>query len=274
MMKKIFGVIVLLALGVQPAWAKKTVYLATDHRFNFVKIQEISIRDAEARAMSHPTDVDEEKIRRALSSLRLSQRHLISKEVDTQTIFNDDAVAFLAPALVRGFHEAAATDEIVFSYLNSDARFVLRNNRLTIASAWLHGSELHLKMKKLYAMVTGDIDKRGNEDRAASRAKGLRVAFDLQPGQTLATDDAEEVIIDLDHQGEAAVSQESPPTSATEAKQETKQERKKEAKKEVKSVTTLPTVKERLTELEELKKENLISKKEYEEKRKEILKDL
>jgi hypothetical protein len=189
-------------------------------------------------------------------------------------------------------------EKLVISYLSKDPIFILRNDRLNIADCWISGNELHVDFKKLFAKITGDIDKRGNETKAASRAKGLRVRLELGPGQKMAMSNPEEIILDLDYnyvvvpetkqapkKGVTMTGEEVPlvwtadnattdepevkPMSAAE-----KKTKKKEIKSPVEPTPPTATIKERLEKLDELKKAGLINKQEYTEKKAEILRDL
>jgi len=130
--------------------------------------------------------------------------------------------------------------------------------------------------------------------------------LDLQPGQMLATNDTDEILLDLNYNyvkqietpkelkegvtmsGEKVpmATTVPPPDAATSDEKEAnelassyrkKKEEKTEAKQEAQVLaadTTSNDVKIRLRKLEELRNEGLISKKEYKEKKKEILGDL
>lgn len=276
------------------AWAAKTTYIATNHRFNYVKLKEVKGIVAEERMMTHPVKIDEQGLRAALASIKLARSFLVKKEVDTQEVFDEQAINFLAPAMVRAFAEASPGEEVLISYLSKNPLIILRNDHLNIAQAWVSGNELHIKFNKLYAKVTGDIDKRGNESKAAAKARGLRVKLDLGTGQKMALKDPEEIILDLDYnyvqapetkvvtEGITMTGERVPLAGApdVEAKAETKSKVKsKDAAAEggtvsPPSVSNEQSAEERLERLDELKEKGLISKKEYKEKRKEILNDL
>lgn len=268
-MKKILLVSLVLLFPLS-LFAKKTTYVATDHRFNYVKRSEIPLRLAEARAMSHPSEVDEEEIRSALLSVRAAKRHLLSKEIDRPEIFSEPALDFLSRHLTQGFREASVTEELEFSYLSKQPDIIIRNDRLTIGTAWMNGRALHVQFKKLFAKVTGDVDRRGTEDRAISRSRGTRILLEVGPCQKLGIDDPNEVVIDLECDPALAADEDTDESALAE-----KPKKKKRAPEEkVATPEDARSVKERLEALEELKKSKLISKKEYKQKRKEIMSDL
>lgn len=289
-MKKILLMAVAMALVSSVAFAAKTTYIVTNKRFNYVKIKEISGNVAEERQMTHPVILDETGLRAALASVKLSRSFIISKDVDTQEVFDERAINFLAPNLVKAFEKAGPKEEIVFSYLSKNPFFIIRNDRLSICKTWIHGDELHIKFEKLYAKILGDVDKRGNEARAIAYAQGLRVKLELGEGQKLGIDDTEEIVLDIHHnyvkKPEAPVvpepvtmAGEKPAASDEVAVKDKSKKADKKAKAEMEAVAPPPTpevktAEARLKELDELKEQGLVNKKEYGEKRKEILKDL
>lgn len=295
-MKKIILMVLALTLVSGLAFAEKTTYIVTNHRFNYVKIKEVNGKIAAERQMTQPKQIDEQGLRAALASVNLARTYLIKKEVDTQRVFDDSSIDFLAPALVKAFSQATESEEIVFAYLTKNPIFILRNDRLNICKAWIHGDELHIKFEKLYAKVTGDVDKRGNEAREISRAMGLRVRLELGEGQKLGVNDTDEVVLDMNYNyvkppeekkipQPATMSGEKPAQIEAEAAKPAKDvaPKKGDKDKNLKNKAAAPvevaptqanTAKDRLEELNQLKKDGLIDKKEYDEKKKEILKEL
>ncbi len=305
-MKRIVFALLAICIFSTTAWAAKTTYIATNRRFNYVKLKEVKGGVAEQRGMTHPAALNEQGLKAALESIKLSRTYIIKKEVDTQQVFSEAAIDYLVPAMVKAFKQATPMEEVVISYLNKNRIFILRNDRINIAKCWVQGNTLHVKFKKLFAKITGDVDKRGNERKAVARARGLRVRLDLQPGQMLATNDTDEILLDLNYNyvkqietpkelkegvtmsGEKVpmATTVPPPDAATSDEKEAnelassyrkKKEEKTEAKQEAQVLaadTTSNDVKIRLRKLEELRNEGLISKKEYKEKKKEILGDL
>jgi len=280
-------------LGPQISNAAKTTYIATNHRFNYIKLKEVKNQVAAERNMTHPVQVNEQGLREALRSVKLARSYLIKKEVDTQNVFDDASIDFLAPNLAKAFSQANSREEVVFSYLMKNPLFILRNDRLNLGQMWISGDELHISFDKLYAKVTGDTDKRGNEARAIARSRGLRIKLELGPGQQMSFNDPDEVILNLHYNyaetpeqakplptstktmagetvavpgmGDVKAGGSAPSTGATMASNSTTG---------AGAATGANSVKERLEALETLKKEGMITNKEYTEKRKEILNDL
>lgn len=287
-MKKLILAALIISLLPLSALARKSTYIVTNHRFNFIKLKEVKNKVAEQKQMTHPRNIEESQIRAILESIKLSKRQLFSKDIDTQDVFNEKAIDYLAPALVRAFREASPNEEVVISYLVKQPYFIIRNDRLNIANMWIHGNELHIRFQKLYAKLLGDTDKRGRHDKQIAKAQGLRVDLDLQPGQMMAIGDDKELIVELDHNFQADLERAArlekkqviPDEKTTKtAKAETTTAASTEATAATATTTTAATVdsgdiRTRLSKLEQLRREGLINNKEYKEKKKEILKDL
>ena len=304
---KRFVVIVLALIVCWPAvvMSAKTTYIATNHRFNYVKLKEVKSSEAAERNITQPKDLDTLGLKEALRSVKLSRSYIIKKEVDSQRVFDDVSIDFLAPNLAKAFAQANDREIVVFSFLMKNPIFILRNDRLNLGRMWISGNELHIRFSKLYAKVTGDIDKRGNEAKAIARSRGLRVRLELGPGQKLAINDPEEVVLDLNYNYAQTPEEAKPiPTTtktmsgevvpvpgvgtAADAKAATKTQGGAMASNSTPTTAgttattttattmagTANSVKGRLQSLEDLKNEGVITDKEYKDKRKEILKDL
>lgn len=301
MKKMAIAFVVVLAFCAAESHAAKTTYIVTNNRFNYVKLKEVGGKEAEALHVSHPVTIDEAGLRAALASINLSRSYVTKKEVDTQQIFDEPAIDYLAPALVRAFAQANPQEVVVFSYNSKNPYFIIRNDRLNICTAWVSGDELHIKFQKLYAKLFGDTDKRGNEAKLIAQAKGLRVKLDLGEGQKLGVDDTDEIVLSLGYnyvkkpaepekpitEGVTMTGQKVPLAGAEEAAASTPVPEEKATKKKAKKTSTTEiaatpapvpppqkSAKDRLEELQQLKKDKLIDQKEYEAKKKEILKEL
>lgn len=297
MMKKLFAAVLVLAVSL-PAivQARKTTYIATNHRFNYVKLKELKPKDAAERNMTQPVQLDEQGLREALRSVKLSRSYILKKEVDTQDVFDDASIDFLAPNLAKAFAQASDQEEVVFSYLMKNPIFILRNDRLNLGQMWVAEDGLHIKFKKLFAKVTGDIDKRGNEAKAIARARGLRINLELQQGQKMAINDTTEVILDL-HYNYAEMPEQAKPlpthtktlagetvpvpgvgdAAATKkggAMASNSNTSSSGGMLKQSSESSTSSIKDRLQTLDTLKREKVITNEEYKAKRKEILESL
>jgi hypothetical protein len=294
MMKKLCVAVVTLAVCLPAiAHAGKTTYIATNHRFNYVKLKEIKPKEAAERSMTQPLQLDEQGIREALRSVKLSRSYIIKKEVDTQDVFDDASIDFLAPNLAKAFTQATDQEEVVFSYLMKNPIFILRNDRLNLGQMWVAEDGLHIRFDKLFAKVTGDIDKRGNEAKAIARARGLRINLELQNGQKMAINDTSEIVLDLNY-NYAEMPEEAKPlpthtktmagetvpvpgvgdVAATNKGKAVASNSNAGGMLKAPSSGDASSVKDRLGALEDLKREKVITNEEYKAKRKEILNDL
>lgn len=270
MFKKIALALVLVLL---PATllAKRTTYIYTDNRFDFVKIEEVEHKLADKRNVNHPYKFTIEQIQGIFSSIKLHKSFVLSKKVEIQDLFDKASVEFFAPYLVEAFVKATVYDQVVLSNLVKDPRFVLRNDRLSIMSMWVSEDELHIKFAKFHAKLAGDYTQKGSVQRAANRAKGLGVKFDLQPNQFMMLGD--ELVVSLSGNVDT-------PKKDKKLKKENKKQEEivKEADEgvspDVAKDAKEPSVKERMKTLKELKDAGLITDEEYKTKKEAILKDI
>ncbi|MBU4485065.1 SHOCT domain-containing protein [bacterium] len=287
-------IIALVFLMILPAisHAKRTKYLFNNNRFDFIKLEEVKSKEADKRGANHPYNLSLNAVKKALSSIKLHKSFLISKKIEEQKLYDDRDVDMLAPHIVQAFSESTVYDEVVFSNLTKNPNFVFRNDRLTMASMWIVENELHMKFQKLYAKLDGDYTNRGSMQRVANRAKGLRVKFDLEEGQSM--DSSDELILDLNYfesgKNKGAVVEEDDGDESgdndgeTDVAKKRKTPKKKSKSKgskyskkepvELSASSSQPAIKERLKTLGDLKKEGLINEEEYQAKRKSILDEI
>ena len=189
MRKIIFGFLGFVVLGlmaIPTAQAGKTTYVYTDRRINLVKRVELSKKELKGTGnLNHPYAMTTDQMAQVLGQIKLNKKFLLNKEVETQEVFDERAIGFLAPLLVEGFREAKPNEKIVFSYLDKNPQLILRNDRVTIGEVWITGDQMHLIFNKLMAKMFGDYDKRGEIAEAVGQAKGLRVSLEPSPGYEL-----------------------------------------------------------------------------------------
>lgn len=250
-----------------PAFAAKTTYVYTDRKFHFVKRVELKKKELKDREeANHPYRFDELQLRNILAGVHFSQKLILKKEVDAKEVFNKAALDFLVPHLVKAFEEAKPNEQVVFSFITGSAKLVFLENRLTLAEAWVKDNYLHIQFRKLMAKIDTTVyDKFADVSKAINRARGLRIDLELKPGQEFG-DSIDEVLLPL-----IAATLAVPQAEKTEAVV-----KKEEPVLQTEPVMTQPPseVETRLRQLENLKKQGLITKEEYEAKRKEILTDL
>lgn len=266
-----------MALGwlVFPALAEaaKTTYIFTDRKYHFVKRVELDKKELKERGeAAHPQKLEEGLLHQLLSSVHFNRKLLLKKEVEAKEVFNTQALGFLIPHLTKALAEAKPNEQIVFSYITYDAKALFRDNRITLAEAWVQDPFLHIYFRKLMAKIdTTKYDKFSDVSRAINRAKGLRVSLELNEGQEFG-DSTDEILLPLaglpkaapEKMAEEKAAAVTPPPEAAPPPVAEQEE----------SPEVVSGTEQRLRELEELKKKGLVSKKEYEAKRKEILGDL
>lgn len=273
MNRKIFWLMLLfMGLGPAFAYAAKTTYVYTDRKFHFVKRVELKKKELKDREeANHPYRFDELQLRNILADVHFSQKLILKKEVDAKEVFNKAALDFLVPHLVKAFEEAKPNEQVVFSFITGSAKLVFLENRLTLAEAWVKDNYLHIQFRKLMAKIDTTVyDKFADVSKAINRARGLRIDLELKPGQEFG-DSVDEVLLPLTAATLAVPQTAQPQEEKTEAVV-----KKEEPVLQTEPVTTQPTseVETRLRQLENLKKQGLVTKEEYEAKRKEILSNL
>jgi hypothetical protein len=274
-MKKLLVCAVLIACVAAPAlaMARKTTYIVTNKRWNYVKIAEVKPAVAQERNMSQPVDIPQAKMAEILKSLKLNKRHLIGEEIDSREIFNQRAINYLAPALCQAFRTATNTEEVQFAYNVKDPMFILRNDRLTMVTAWVSGNDLYLKFDKLAVKLLGDTDKRGQKSYVLSRAQGIRLSLDIGPGQEMAAVGSNVMKVDLKHSFKPVVASSASGDAAVASSSTTTEEGMK-TKAEPAFEPSDDATTRRLEKLDSLRKRGLITNKEYKAKKQEILNEL
>ncbi len=292
-MKKL--ILILAICFISATAIAKTTYIYTDHRFNSVKIESMSKSDAERRKPNQPFTISPDKMTALLKSVKLSRSFVLKKEVETQDVFDDRAVGFLASKISDALAQATNKDQIVISYLTKDPIFIMRNDRITIATLWMQGADLYINFEKLAAKLIGDYDKRGDFSKIIANAKGLRMSLEVRDGQSYG-ESTGMLVFDTNHDfnGKPVVEEDADESAVKPKAKEGKVVRqpsqdpkgpqliKRQKVKEGEAVApaapvvdvTPKTAKERLKALDQLKEDGLINDKEYTQKRKEIIKGL
>lgn len=266
MRKALGGLLLLVLLGHpfsgHPAWADQVIYKSTN-KIDFVKIEKASKDQRKAGAFQHPHDFQPEEIQKVLSSLHFNKKAILAKDMKDSRLYDDDHVTFLAPYLVEAFKKAGTEDRVIVSYFTRSSKFAVPDDRLTVFESFFKEDGLHLRFNKLYAKMLGDRTTIG-ATRAMQEARSLRVGLEIQPGQNRVSWDPEEIVVNLALVGTASAVEE-PVAEIHE--------------KPVKS--TLPvtrsegkSIRVRMKELEQLKKDELITNEEYQKKHDELLKQL
>ncbi len=254
-MRKIHVVALSLFLAV-PLGADTFIYKSSN-KIDYLKIDQAKKVEKEG-GLKHPHSFSPDKIREILRSIRFNRKAIIFADIREDQLFPERNVEFLAPYLIEAFNKVEPEQVVVISFFTERSDNVLPDDRLTIFRAYLKEDGLHLKFSKLYAKLLGDRTTKG-ATRAVQAAKGLRVSLELQPGQNRVSWDPEEIVIDPDFKpGKAA------PVP----------EKKVDVRMKPSQTADHRPVRDRLKELDRLKEEELITEKEYQKKRQQLLREL
>lgn len=284
------GLLVAILLPVAVRAETKVLY---DKDFNTVRLVDAEKSVTADGALNQPITISKEKLHNMLATLSFNKTLVIMKDREDVTLFDKRGLEMLTPYLSQAFAEATPEQMVRFLYIKKDPYGkVIRNDRLIMGYMWVRNGELFVRFDKLYAKIFGDYQRPGNR-KMLNDAKDVRVSLDQQPGQTVIGQKL--VALRINHDYYADIQRK---------REENLRAKEEKKKKETEVGVPLPesepgaetanakdsTVKNlvsdepgaslpgstasRLNELDELKKKQLISEKEYKAKRKEILEDL
>lgn len=244
------------------------------NKIDFIKLEKAK-KDEKEGGLKHPTEFTDDQLRSILQSIKFNKKIIMIKDIENRDLFAADNVEFLLPYLKEAFQKAKDDQVVIASYFTRDTKLVIQNDRLTIFRAFVKDDGLHIKFTKLYAKLLGDRVTQGS-NVATSQARGMRVSLELQPGQNRISWDPEELVFDLNQfsasGGSAAVAKEEKPSKdKKEVVRKTKTAKSSEQTSDV--TDKAQNMRDRLKELDQLKKDGVISDKEYQSKRRDILKD-
>lgn len=236
---------------------KDVVTFYTNNRMDFVKLETMSKKEASARGAQHPATISADQMKQYLSAILVSEKDLLKKSPDIVQVFNEKAADFLGPILAKAFSKAKPDQMVVFSWLTKDPLVVIRNDRIVIGECWVKDNLLHIQFNKLLAKLTGDYDKRGNFNFAINNAKGLRIKLLASAVVTPAGKRGTEAMIAMNGDFGAVTT----PDSVV-------------GNSDAKKVSAQRSVKDRLSDLDQLRKDKMITEAEYQAKRKSLLDSL
>jgi hypothetical protein len=248
-------------------------YIYTNRRYDFVKFEKLSGKEFKGITATHPYQFTEDQMKGILASLKLDRKFIFEKEAKTREVFNDKAVSFLTPYLVKAFQEVKPGERVVVSYVSKEPHFIIRNDRLTIASMWMQSDGLHIRFHKLFAKMLGDTDKIGYKAKKYNISTGTRINIDPIEGQQLVS--ADELLVDTTVNFALIKPLETEEEKVPRVVVKTKDKKgAAEAESEKLKYDREKSVKERMAELDALYKDKLITKEDYEQKKKDLLDQL
>lgn len=274
-------------------------------RVNWVKIIKAPPKDVPLGSLDHPyTSVTAEQMEAMLLSIKISKRYLLKKTLNTIDVFNSWEARMFSPFIVEALAKADPDHVVHLSVVHKRPLFILRNDRLSMANIWVDAEGIHFQFTKLFAKLSGDYEASAYMDKELKRSKTMRITLEANEGQKLSYQSATEIILDPNFDFITGMKKELEEKKlAEEEEMKAKSERKKEKKEkaspkpvaaktetkapaeaepaevspepaEQESSTDEKSVNDRLRDLNDLKKEGLISKKEYEQLRKKILSEI
>lgn len=255
--------LVSLWFGLSACASSPNVLYKSPNKIDSVKLVKAG-KEERGEGLRHPYRLDPEQVRAMLRSLCFNKKVLLAGDIEDRALFQEAHVEFLAPYLMAAFQKATPDQAVAVSFFTQSAKFGLTNDRLTVFRAFARPDGLHFKFSKVYAKLLGDRTTKGPE-RAIQEAKGRRVSFELQPGQNRISWDPEEIVFDLQYDFVRNI----PPPPVKQ-----KEEVRVKMKEGVTAGQPEKPVRERLKELDRLKEDELITEKEYQKKRKELIKEL
>lgn len=282
-LKSYLATLALAAVIVSPNLeaADSSVIYKSTNKIDLIKLDKAKKAEKEG-GLNHPHEFTEDQLRAILSSIHFNKKILIIKDIESRDLFRPENVEFLTPYLKEAFEKVNNEQVVVVSYFTRDTKLVIQNDRLTIMRAYVKEDGLHIKFTKLYAKLLGDRVTKGRE-RTATEARGMRVSLELQPGQNRIGWNPEELVFDLSYFGPsgAVVSKPAKKEKGKKGKVVKEEEKaepvkgtKKTAAADEEATEKITSVRERLKELDQLKKDEMITEKEYRKKRAQILKEL
>lgn len=264
----------------------KTEYIYRK-RANWVKIKKADPKYVPLGALKQPyTDVTVDQMEAMLLSIKIAKKYLLKKDLKTLDVFNSWEARKFSPYLVEALAKAEPDQVVHFSIINKRPLFILRNDRLTMGHLWVDGEGIHFQFTKLFAKLTGDYESSASMDKLMRKAKTMRVSLEANKGQKLSYASTTEIILDPNYNFVDQMYQEREQDRLAE-EQEMRGSKGSAPQASSGSQATTPgsysgsstsgsegDVAARLRKLENLKKQKLISEKEYQDYRKKILSEI
>ncbi len=245
------------------AFAESPYIYKSPNKIDFVKLTHAN-KDEKAGGLKHPYTFTDNQVRTILTSLHFNRNVLLEKNIRDRQLLNERSIETLIPYFVQAFQKVKSDEVVVVSFFTKNATFGVQDDRLSVFRAYTQEDGLHLKFSKVYAKMLGDRTTMGAE-KAANEARSFRVSLELQPGQNRISHDPEELVLDLSYFSPEGIKEAALKKVLVEEKKSVLSKKVSEKPK---------TVRERLKELDDLKKDELITEKEYQKKRRDLLDQL
>lgn len=287
-MKKCLSILSLFLFSLSLPALAETIYQQPNNQANYVKLEKYKSKDAPKP--TQPYTFDETQLRAILSSLKYGKKLILLKESKSRDLFEVEYIDKFVPYLIQAFAKATPEQAVAWSVVQKRPYFIMRNDKLTIVRMWVVGNELHLDFIKTEAKLQGDYQAKTTGQKLIDEARSIGVTIEPQQGQKFGLDSTDELVIDLKADWPTIAAN----LAAEDERLRQQAEAEKQAKKGIRATTVAPSTasaapvptkpavspvdeknaQARLTELKSLRDKNLISEKDYEKKKEEILKDL
>lgn len=280
--KIIFLCVFVLALSfISEGWAKQSDFIYRQ-RSRWVKLEKANPKLVPLGSLQHPyTGLSAKQMEAMLLSIKINKSSVFKKVVNEVDIFNTYEARQYSQYIVEALSQADPDHVVNIAVVHKRPLWVMQNDLLTLANIWVDAEGLHIQFRKLFAKLTGDYDVAHNVDKAFKRAKSLRVTLEAGPGQSLSYQSPMEIILDPKHNFIQEVSQQKQERLAQEEEDmhgsgsvKSKKSKKAAATDSESSFSGGKSVAQRLKELDELKRQGLITQQEHANLRKKILEEL
>ena len=214
--------------------------------------------------LGHPHSISEDKMRSILAAIYFDRHNTLTEDLRNKPVFDDRSVEFLTPYLVAAFERVGPQQVVHATMVVKDPKAIIRDDHLLAFTAYMKDGRLNIEFSKIFAKLTGDYQRKGAETLlydSNDMGATLRYRSGMAPSDT----EDNIVIVDLSY-------------DFSKDEDFSRPQFVNAMKTEKEAVTAVQvhnkTIKERLKDLKKLKEDELITDKEYERKRKELIDQL
>jgi hypothetical protein len=277
-----FFVLALMLAGVfiseQAVAKKRYVYRKRAEWVKFDKVSKGKLKKL-GLTLDHPVNISANQMEAMLRSLTLTKGSNFKNELKEKNVFSMEEARKYAPLIVKALNQAESNEYVNVAIVHKRPYFIIRADYFSMISIYVTGNDIHFDFRKLWAKLHGDYEQASKLDAAINNAQSFHVNLELGPGQRRSLSNANEVIMDRTYdfwsQSVMGTTSEAPPAYYQPANSDGEMVQPVPTPAPVYRQAPAEThVKARLQQLEDLKKSGLITNKEYNEKRSQILSDL
>jgi hypothetical protein len=284
-MKRFFVLMMAFLIGASSVASAKTAYVYRQ-RANWVKLQKLSSKQMAGQTLAHPiANLTADDIEFMLLSIEMNRKSLLKKGIDTTEVFSSFEARRFAPYIVQALEKAGPNEVVNMSIVHKRPAFILRNDYVSNINIYVNDEGVHFFFNKLFARLVGDYSQMSNIDESLKKAKTMRVNLDARNGQKIAFDNPLHIVMEPRHDFASDVAVEKEKDTLNNDELLRAKSKRKVAKDDVAPVPTTSwsspapakapsDTASRLRQLDQLKKDGLITPAEYTKKRQTILNTL